>query len=296
MRITVEIASGPAAGKRLVLLPGQKALVGRASWAELSVPSDTDMSGRHFTLECDEHRCVLRDFKGSGGIRLNGGPVAEAVLKHGDRIVAGQTTFSVQMGEAELPAPAAAPIPAPGPTPKPAEPETLRGFLAALSQPLFALLDAARDPQILPLLQESGGNFESLYDGEKAKAFAAFAPYLVALTPESPFLELLEKLAWGQSWGVFLTSDKPFAVVRTHLQQFLRVQTPDGKSVDFRFFDPRVLRVFLPVCDRVEIIDFFGPVRAFLMEAEGDEALLRFTPDRAGVRMETIRLAQPIPA
>lgn len=286
VRVTLDILDGPAAGKRLTVESGQKALIGRASWAELSVPSDPDMSGRHFTLECDESRCLLRDFKGSNGTHLNGGRVAESILRQGDRILAGQTTFVVHIGGGEIPPPAA-PLAAPAPSPPPPGPSTVENLFRS-AQPLYAVLDVAREPRILELLRESKTPFESLY-GDEVKDRPTLAPYLVPLPAESPLLPTLAA-AWGQGWGIYLTCDKPLADVRTHLREFIQVQTPDGKLVFFRFYEPCLLRAFLPACDRPEIAQFFGPIRAFLLEAEEPSTALRFLPDKPRVRMETVPL------
>jgi hypothetical protein len=69
----------------------------------------------------------------------------------------------------------------------------------------------------------------------------------------------------------------------------LRVETPERKVVNFRFYDPRVLRAFLPACDRMEIAEFFGPIRVFVIEAEELGDAVRFTPDRPRVKQETLR-------
>ena len=64
--------------------------------------------------------------------------------------------------------------------------------------------------------------------------------------------------------------------MRRHLRHFLEVQLPDGKQVYFRFYDPRVLRVFLPTCTADEINQFFGPIKQYLMEDEKPDKLLQF--------------------
>ncbi len=45
----------------------------------------------------------------------------------------------------------------------------------------------------------------------------------------------------------------------------------------FRFYDPRVLRIFLPTCDRSQILEFFGPVKIFICEDEDPEHILLFS-------------------
>jgi hypothetical protein len=143
-------------------------------------------------------------------------------------------------------------------------------------QPLFALLDAARDPMILKLLLESKEEYQSLYQGAQGEKLVNFAPYLVRLPQQSPLLEKLVVNGWGKSWGVFLTCDKSLQEVRSHFRHFLMVKTEAGKDLYFRFYDPRVLGAFLPSCTSDEIKKFFGPVRSFLLEDQQLGVLLNF--------------------
>ena len=115
---------------------------------------------------------------------------------------------------------------------------------------------------------------QSLYEGPKGEALAQQAPYLVQIPPQSPYLETLVKEGWGKSWGVYLTSPQPFEEVRRHFRRFLLVKTEQGKELYFRFYDPRVLRVFLRTCNGDELTQFFGPIKAYLMEDEDPKTLL----------------------
>jgi len=148
--------------------------------------------------------------------------------------------------------------------------------LRAEPEPLYAILDAARDPLVLALLLESEEKHQSLYEGAKGDRLVASAPYLVALPRESSFLDALIEEGWGSSWGVYLTCDQPFDEVRKHLRRFLMVELDARKPVYFRYYDPRVLRVFLPSCTPQEAAEFFGPIGAFAMESEDSQSLLRF--------------------
>jgi hypothetical protein len=65
--------------------------------------------------------------------------------------------------------------------------------------------------------------------------------------------------------------------VRAHLRQFLLVQDERGNQQYFRFYDPRVLRVYLPTCDAAETQQFFGPIDRFIVE-DGPELALWFLP------------------
>ncbi len=106
MRIIVEVASGPAAGKKIVLGAGLVLKVGRTEWADHSFPHDGQMSGVHFALETDSAACYVRDLGSTNGTFVNGRQIADRVpLRNGDQVRAGQTAFVVH-GEGE-PAPTA---------------------------------------------------------------------------------------------------------------------------------------------------------------------------------------------
>lgn len=162
-------------------------------------------------------------------------------------------------------------------------PETVLKNLTTQFEPLFAILDAARDDRVLELLLTEEEKFQSLYEGDLAQELYEVAPYLVRLSPDSTLLEALVHEGWGRSWGIYLTCDKRFADVRRHMRRFLMVKTDDGQQLYFRFYDPRVLRVFLPTCTLDQVTEFFGPLACFLMEAQQTETLLKFSPIFANV-------------
>jgi len=49
-----------------------------------------------------------------------------------------------------------------------------------------------------------------------------------------------------------------------------------GKPLYFRFYDPRVLRTYLPTCNASELAQIFGPVECYVQEGEDPGVLLRF--------------------
>ncbi|MGH9900520.1 MAG: DUF4123 domain-containing protein [Pyrinomonadaceae bacterium] len=92
MRLTLEITSGPYAGKKITLEPGRTVSFGRTEKADFPT-QDTYMSGVHFAVECGPESCQIRDLDSRNGTLLNGEPVKAAVLRDGDQIFAGQTDF-----------------------------------------------------------------------------------------------------------------------------------------------------------------------------------------------------------
>lgn len=99
MFVTLQITSGPLAGRKAHLRAGQTLKVGRTEWADFSVPPDAQLSEVHFSLACHAGACTIRDLSAAAGILVNGKKVTEAVVRAGDVIEAGATKFAVRIEE-----------------------------------------------------------------------------------------------------------------------------------------------------------------------------------------------------
>ena len=161
------------------------------------------------------------------------------------------------------------------------------------ASPIYALLDAARSDQLYPKISESGMENSSLFRGEKAQELAWVAPYLVNLNREAPFTRWLLENGWGKSWGIFVESPVKFSDLKRHFQSFLTVYDEEGKSLMFRYYDPRVLRVYLPTCNASEIETVFGPVISYMLEDEDAAVLLRISGEKGNLQIEKRQLEQP---
>jgi pSer/pThr/pTyr-binding forkhead associated (FHA) protein len=298
MQVTLEMLTGADAGKRVVLNPGGTVKVGRIAEANLVV-HDPMVSNLHFHLECTETSCRLKDLNSRFGTLVNNVKVAEAELKDGDTITAGQTNFKVRMvgaGAATIAAPtgpredmpkAAATPRAAAVVPVEIRKKAVLDHLRALKEPLFGVFDAARDPKVLEVISNAKEEHQSLFEGPRGEILALWAPYLVALPPQSATLETLVNEGWGKAWGIYLTSPLPFERVRNHLRHFLTVRGEEGEDLLFRFYDPRVLRAFLPVCTPEEIVALFGPIKKFLLESRHQGVLLNFMASDRGELQKT---------
>jgi pSer/pThr/pTyr-binding forkhead associated (FHA) protein len=285
LQIILEIVSGPAAGVALRLIEGEYVRVGRTDQADYLVANDGHMSRLHFLVECRPAEVRLRDLKSSNGTFVNGARVLEAEVRDGDEISAGQSIFRVRVE------PAAGAGRGRRVSLTPAGADALLARLRRQFQPLYALLDAARDAKIYALLLQSSEERQSLYEGAEGDKLALFAPYLVRLPPDSALVESIVRQGWGKSWGVYLTCPEPAAEVRLHLRRFMRVKKPDGEVVHFRFYDPRVLRANLPALTEQEIETFFGPVTRFVAEDESPGIVLEFTRSKGVLQKAVSQLA-----
>lgn len=289
LRVTLEVQNGASAGQKIVVRSAQSVVIGRAPLSDHVFPDDTHMSSRHFQVECSEHTCTLRDLKSRNGTLLNGQSAAIALMRNGDIVVAGATSFSVETVQEKAERPPTTGVASGNPT---IAQERLLSLFRNQFQPLYALLDAAAEPSVLKVLVESKEEYQSLYEGPSGAQLTHFAPYLVKLPPESKLLETLMNEGWGKSWGVYLTCDQPPEEVRRHFRHFLMVKMPDGKQAYFRFYDPRVLRVFLSTCSPEETTQFFGPIQDYLVEDDSPEKLLRFVDGGTGSEPRTIVLQE----
>ncbi|HKR11878.1 MAG TPA: DUF4123 domain-containing protein [Pyrinomonadaceae bacterium] len=145
---------------------------------------------------------------------------------------------------------------------------------------LLALVDGMREKRVLDLVHRSGEEYRSLYRDEQNKALA---PHLVRLPPQSALLKQMIDEGWGRGWGVYLTSNASLVEVREYFRSALMVKMPDGIEMFSRFYEPRFFRGFLENCTADEAQRYFGPIRAYLMEAERPEILLEFTRNNRGV-------------
>jgi len=158
---------------------------------------------------------------------------------------------------------------------------------------LYAILDAARHSDVPSLLKWANVEHECLYMGQSREKLWYVAPYLLKLETASDFLKLLLEQGWGKSWGIFLTSQSDLEQLHKHFRHFLLVKGEDDKDFYFRFYDPRVLRVYLPTCTAEEAKEFFGPIGSYLAEAEAPDTLLKFTAGERGASLQSILISSP---
>ena len=154
---------------------------------------------------------------------------------------------------------------------------------------VWAVLDGARDARVHLALIESRLESLCLYSGSVPRALEQNAPHLVQLLPGHRLTERLLGDAWGQSWGVLLTIDDA-ANLRHHLRKLLRVTAPGGRALLFRFYDPRVLRAYLPTCTPDELAQVFGPIASFCVEGEGGATLIEFAREAGRLRRTEVAL------
>lgn len=152
----------------------------------------------------------------------------------------------------------------------------------------YVILDGASVPDLPMKLYKMKPPNYCLFTGELEPDMAEVAPYLVRLYPKTPFTDWVLKECWGNNWGIFVHSRKPLPKLRNHFRSLITVYDEEGKPMYFRYYDPRVLNVFLPTCQPDEINTFFGDVESYFAESEEDQKLTRFANDKGSLKQSAL--------
>ena len=146
-----------------------------------------------------------------------------------------------------------------------------------LSQNAYVILDGAKSPSILRMVNNSGLEHACLFAGKLSFTLLRAAPHVVKLERAHPFTRQIIQSSWDNDWGIFVTtcSDITITTVRNHCRRIAKAISPTGKPLFFRYFDPSVLWELLPVCSTEELQMLFGPFVNILsgknIEVEGEK-------------------------
>jgi Domain of unknown function (DUF4123) len=140
---------------------------------------------------------------------------------------------------------------------------------------VYAVLDGARSSGVHDALARSYRAKSCLFAGTLDPQLERAAPQLLEICEKDSVTDFLLRAGWHDAWGILLTSQDPIERVRRHLRTLLRVRDETGRFLLFRFYDPRVLTVYLPTCTSVELQLFFGSVITSFFAPSTDPELCR---------------------
>ena len=161
--------------------------------------------------------------------------------------------------------------------------EKLEKILFDGSANAYAVLDGASIEKLRTQFYEMRPPHYCLFRGRLAADMEEVAPYLVGLIRGTQFTEWLLSEKPGNHYGIFAKSRQSIIEMRRHFRGLLTVHDDDGKPMIFRFYDPRVLRSFLPTCKPGEIKALFGSVETLIAEDEKGENFAAFSHNKGSL-------------
>ncbi len=96
MAVVIRVTSGPHSGQEYLIDRRQAFMVGRSSRVHFPMTKDLLLSREHFRIENQPPHCQLFDMGSTNGTKVNGLRVERVVLRDGDVIMAGDSSFVVQ--------------------------------------------------------------------------------------------------------------------------------------------------------------------------------------------------------
>jgi len=152
-------------------------------------------------------------------------------------------------------------------------------FKDTLSSPMtrtYCILDGAAVPDLPKRLYQLDPPNHSLIRGELTPDMVHVAPYVAIMMPNEKFTAWVIENSFGKNWGIYVQSRFSIFEMRRHFRSLISVHDEEGMPMIFRFYDPRVIRKFLPTCDKDQLKVFFGNVDTYFVEAEEEDKLLAY--------------------
>jgi len=155
---------------------------------------------------------------------------------------------------------------------------------------LYAIVDGAQAFEIAFTARLMGRRLWTLFSGDLAVNLSHVGPCLIELDNPAGFLALWVKEI-GKYAGVLIQTNQSLDDLYRHLRKIFVVADESGQEYFFRYYDPRVLRTFLPTCTPAELDEFFGPVVKWIAEDERGTAFVVSARDGAKLVQISVKAA-----
>lgn len=154
--------------------------------------------------------------------------------------------------------------------------------------PQFLILDGALLENQLIQGEKLNAQCRSFYRGATDPEIEAVGPYIFTYPNSTSFQNWYIQNGLHKHWGILIDSPSSFDQIYEHFRKFVCFQSEDDQLLYFRFYDPRVLKLFLLDCDSVQLTEFFGPVTKFICEGENEDYVSIFSVDRGKLITEKV--------
>lgn len=136
---------------------------------------------------------------------------------------------------------------------------------------VYAVIDGASCPELRFKIYDWQPTSSCLWSGKLEPDLEEVAPYMVMLEKNTEFTRWLIKEGFENHWNIYVTSKLESKAFRKQIRKLQLVRSPNGKTLLFRFYDPRVMEMFLPTCDDNQLKEVFTGIDFIAFSAyEGD--------------------------
>lgn len=153
---------------------------------------------------------------------------------------------------------------------------------------LYAVIDAAKDYRLATASRDLLGEPLRPLFLNAPYFMDRYGPYLARIQCGNRYPEFLK--LWldrmGDNGGILMLSRAWPKTVRTHLRDIFKVYDEDKRMFYFRFYDPRVLRTYLPTCTAKECREFFGPLRSIFCEGVDPAWMNHYQVGQSAIHLE----------
>lgn len=144
----------------------------------------------------------------------------------------------------------------------------------------YVLIDSSQHPGFDRKLQQCGVLYRSLFEGHAEASLTDIAPLLIDVTVERDATEKVidetQRIGKLKPCVSTLESELPLVPLAEHFTQFHLVETADGQAMLMRWYDTRILPIWLDVLSEEQRRFFTGSVTRWI------------SIDRFGVEQEHI--------
>ena len=168
------------------------------------------------------------------------------------------------------------------------ETQKLKNYLFSETSRLYCILDGASVPDLPMRLYETNTPNYCLFRGELEPELLYAAPYVAVLLPGSAFSEWVLGESSGKHWGIFAHCRHSIKEMRRHCRALVNVYDEKGNPMVFRYYDPRVLRKFLPTCKGEELETLFGKIETLFAETEDGNTLTAYSLENGQLKQNDL--------
>jgi hypothetical protein len=153
---------------------------------------------------------------------------------------------------------------------------------------LYAVVDAAQDYRLAVGARDILGEPLRPLFSNAPHFMTRMGPYLVRIKCTNRYPEYMK--LWtdqlGGNRGILFFSKAWPKTLRQHLRTLFKVYDEEGEMFYFRFYDPRVLRAYLPTCTIKECREFFGPMRSIFAEGLDSAQVNHYQVGQSAIHLE----------